>query len=71
VAGQTARSGGGLLYTGPETYARQLTRLAANPAERQAMGKSGRTFAAEWTWDACVARWREVIDAVVMSGRGN
>ena len=64
VAGQTARSGGGLLYTGPETYAHQLTRLAANPVEREAMGASGRAFAAECTWDACVARWREVIAAV-------
>jgi glycosyltransferase involved in cell wall biosynthesis len=64
VAGQTARSGGGLLYTGPETYGRQLHRLAAAPAEREAMGLSGRAFAAEWTWDACVARWREVIAAV-------
>lgn len=61
VAGQTARSGGGLLYTGPGTYARQLTRLAANPAERGAMGASGRAFAAEWTWDACVARWQRVL----------
>ena len=61
VAGQTARSGGGLLYTGPRTYARQLTRLAAAPAERTAMGESGRAFAAGWTWDACVDRWREVL----------
>ncbi|MBM3664477.1 MAG: glycosyltransferase family 4 protein [Actinobacteria bacterium] len=61
VAGQTARSGGGLLYTGPDTYARQLARLAANPAERQAMGESGRAFAGTWTWDACVDRWREVL----------
>ena len=61
VAGQTARSGGGLLYTGPETYGRQLFRLGLNPAERQAMGESGRAFAAGVTWDACVARWREVL----------
>jgi glycosyltransferase involved in cell wall biosynthesis len=61
VAGQTARSGGGLLYTGPETYGRQLTRLAANLAEREVMGKTGRAFAADWTWDACVARWQQVL----------
>ena len=61
VAGQTARSGAGLLYTGVHTYARQLTRLAANPEERTAMGEMGRAFAADWTWDACVARWREVL----------
>ncbi len=61
VAGQTARSGGGLLYTGPGTYARQLARMAASPDERRAMGASGRAFAAGWTWDACVDRWREVL----------
>ncbi len=61
VAGQTARSGGGLLYTGPQTYGRQLARLAADPIGREAMGRAGRAFAAEWTWDACVARWREVV----------
>ncbi len=64
VAGQTARSGGGLLYTGPDTYGRQLARLAASPDERNAMGASGSAFAREWTWDACVARWQEVIRAV-------
>ena len=64
VAGQTARSGGGLLYTGPDTYGRQLARLAASPDERSAMGESGSAFAREWTWDACVERWQEVIRAV-------
>ena len=64
VAGQTARSGGGLLYTGPETYGRQLTRLAGAPAEREAMGASGQAFASEWTWDACVARWHQVLAVV-------
>jgi len=62
VAGQTARSGGGLLYTGADTYGTQLTRLARNPEERRAYGDQGRTFAAGWTWDACVSRWREVIN---------
>ena len=61
VAGQTARSGGGLLYTGPVTYGRQLNRLADHPRERRDMGDSGRRFAAGWTWDACVGRWRELL----------
>lgn len=64
LAGQTARSGGGLLYTGPLTYGRQLSRLAASAAERLALGESGRAFAAHWTWDACVARWRTLIEMV-------
>ena len=62
VAGQTARSGGGLLYTGPDTYGTQLARLARHPEERRVYGDQGRAFAAGWTWDACVARWREVIN---------
>ena len=61
LAGQTARSGGGLLYTGPHTYGRQLARLAASADERLALGESGRAFAGQWTWDACIARWRELI----------
>ena len=61
VAGQTARSGGGLLYTGPRTYGQQLTRLADDPRARRDMGESGRRFAAGWTWDACVGRWRELL----------
>lgn len=64
VAGQTARSGGGLLYTGATTYDRQLTRMAASPAECAAMGASGRQFAARWTWDACVQRWEELLAEV-------
>ena len=66
VAGQTARSGGGLLYTGPDTYGMQLRRLARNPEERRAFGEQGRAFAAGWTWDACVARWRELIDLTII-----
>ena len=61
VAGQTARSGGGLLYTGPRTYGQQLARLADDPRARRDMGERGRRFAAGWTWDACVGRWRELL----------
>lgn len=61
VAGQTARSGGGLLYTGPVTYGRQLNRLADDLRARRDMGDSGRRFAAGCTWDACVGRWRELL----------
>ena len=46
---------------GPRTYARQLARLADDPRARRDMGDSGRRFAAAWTWDACVRRWRELL----------
>ncbi len=42
LAGQTARSGGGLLYLDAPTYARQLTRLAADPALRAGLAAAGR-----------------------------
>lgn len=61
LAGQTARSGGGLLYTGPETYGRQLRRLAGDPALRETLGQAGRRFAAGETWDACADRWRDLL----------
>jgi glycosyltransferase involved in cell wall biosynthesis len=64
VVGQTARSGGGLLYTGPTTYATQLTRLAADPGLRAALGEAGAAYAAGWTWPACVRRWRALLGRV-------
>ncbi len=64
LAGQTARSGGGLLYTGPETYGRQLARLAGDPALRARLGDAGSAFAAGWTWPAAVRRWRGLLARV-------
>jgi glycosyltransferase involved in cell wall biosynthesis len=63
LAGQTARSGGGLLYTGPETYATQMHRLAGDPALRDELGAAGRRFAEDETWDACCARWHTLLRA--------
>ena len=64
LAGQTARSGGGLLYTGPETYGRQLARLAGDPELRARLGGDGRAFAAGWTWAAAARRWRGLLARV-------
>lgn len=64
VAGQTARSGGGLLYTGPETYARQLGRLAGDAALRERLGAAGRGFASRQTWAACAGRWHGLLARV-------
>lgn len=64
LAGQTARSGGGLLYLDGPTYARQLTRLAADPALRSRLAASGREWVAGHTWDACARRWRSLLARV-------
>ncbi|WP_217914385.1 glycosyltransferase family 4 protein [Miltoncostaea marina] len=64
LAGQTARSGGGLLYTDDLTYARQLSRLAADPRLREALGGMGRRWVAGQTWDACARRWRGLLARV-------
>jgi glycosyltransferase involved in cell wall biosynthesis len=64
LAGQTARSGGGLLYTDPLSYARQLARLASDPPLRALLGRTGRAWAAGHTWGACVRRWRGLLSAV-------
>jgi glycosyltransferase involved in cell wall biosynthesis len=64
LAGQTARSGGGLLYFDGPTYARQLARLAGDPELRGRLGAEGRAWAAGWTWDACAARWTGLLERV-------
>ena len=64
LAGQTARSGGGLLYAGAETYARQLSRLAADPDLRAMLGATGARWASGHTWDACARRWRGLLSQV-------
>jgi glycosyltransferase involved in cell wall biosynthesis len=70
LAGQTARSGGGLLYADGLSYARQLARLASDPALREMLGRTGAAWAAEQTWDACAARWRGLLERAVRPLRG-
>jgi glycosyltransferase involved in cell wall biosynthesis len=64
LAGQTARSGGGLLYTDAATYGRQLTRLDSNAALRDDLGAAGAAWTADHGWDACVRRWRALLAQV-------
>lgn len=64
LAGQTARSGGGLLYTGPRTYAQQLARLAADPTLRDELGDSGREYVSHQGWEQCVERWHTLLRQV-------
>jgi len=64
LAGQTARSGGGLLYTDAVSYGRQLSRLASDPELREVLGGAGRRFAAPLDWPACARRWRALLARV-------
>lgn len=64
LAGQTARSGGGLLYLSDRDYARQMSRLASDPGLAATLGSRGARFAGGWTWDACVRRWRGLLARV-------
>jgi glycosyltransferase involved in cell wall biosynthesis len=70
LAGQTARSSGGLLYTDDLSYSRQMSRLAADPGLREMLGTRGARFADGWTWDACVRRWRALLARVRAPVRG-
>jgi glycosyltransferase involved in cell wall biosynthesis len=64
LAGQSARSGGGLLYGDPAGYARQLSRLASDPELRAMLGTRGARFGAAQTWDSCARRWRGLLARV-------
>lgn len=64
LAGQTARSGGGLLYLDGPTYGRQLARLAADAGLRARLGEAGHAWTADQTWDACAGRWSALLERV-------
>jgi glycosyltransferase involved in cell wall biosynthesis len=64
LAGQSARSGGGLLYVDGLSYARQVARLASDAELRALLGSRGARFAAGQTWDACARRWRALLARV-------
>jgi glycosyltransferase involved in cell wall biosynthesis len=64
LSGQSARSGGGLLYDDAASYARQLSRLASDGDLRDRLGARGARFCASQTWDACARRWRALLARV-------
>lgn len=63
LAGQTRRSGAGLLYADAAGYADALRRLD-DPALRERLATAGPAFTAPLTWDACVARWEDLLARV-------
>lgn len=64
VAGQTRRSGGGLVYAGREGYVHALRGLEEDPARGRALGAAGARWVAGLTWDAAVRRWRALLARV-------
>lgn len=64
VAGQTRRSGGGLLYRDADDYAATLARLSADPPLADALGAAGARWVADLTWDAAVGRWHDLLARV-------
>jgi glycosyltransferase involved in cell wall biosynthesis len=64
LAGQGARSGGGVTFTGAEELAAQAARLVAHPGLAAAMGAAGRAWvAATYGWDLAEARLRALLGA--------
>lgn len=64
LAGQTARSGGGLLYDDPRSYAIQLGRIAGDESLAEMLGTAGARFVADLTWTAAARRWRRLLARV-------
>lgn len=68
VAGQCARSGGGLAYSGYEEFRAALDRLRSPEGKR--LGENGRRFVArECSWDRIVGVYRRAIEKA--AGAGN
>ncbi len=67
VAGQTARSGGGLIYCDGTEYATQLERLQRDAGLAERLGAAGRAWATTQTWDAVADRWEELLQRVAAS----
>lgn len=68
LAGQTARSGGGLLYDTTESYAAQLRRMEDDPAMRESLGTSGERWVSTHDWSEVVHRWQTLMHQVVPRG---
>jgi glycosyltransferase involved in cell wall biosynthesis len=62
LRGQSARTGGGLLFASPEEFADGAERLLDDPALAGAMGRAARDHVQrEYRWDDVEARLRDLI----------
>lgn len=62
LVGQTARSGGGLVYLGPDQFVTALRRLERDADLRARLGAAGAAWVAPQTWPAVVARWHGLFE---------
>jgi glycosyltransferase involved in cell wall biosynthesis len=70
AAGQTERSGGGLLYVDPTDYGRQLRRLEGDAVLRDSLAGRGSAWVGTQTWDAVVERWNRLLERLVSEASG-
>ena len=69
LAGQSARSGGGVTFTTREDLAAQAAHLIADPGAAAAMGARARTWvAATYSWDLAESRLRALVAAASAPG---
>ncbi len=64
IAGQTARSGGGLVYRTPDEYAAALRVLESDRELRDELAASGRRWSEAQTWDGVADRWEALVASV-------
>jgi glycosyltransferase involved in cell wall biosynthesis len=62
LRGQVQRANGGLYYGGYEEFAEALSWLLGNPAQADALGRSGRAyFEAHYAWDVVMAKYERLL----------
>lgn len=65
MSGQSARSGGGLVYRDDADYARQLQRLDDDADLRRTLSTAGTAWATRETWSNALDRWEILIDQIL------
>lgn len=66
LSGQSARSGGGLVYRDDADYARQLQRLDDDADLRRTLSTAGTAWATRATWSNALDRWEMLIDQILL-----
>jgi glycosyltransferase involved in cell wall biosynthesis len=69
LVGQTARSGGGLVYRDAAELTSALRRLEHDADLRARLGAAGAAWVAPQTWPAVVARWQALLGEVKFGAR--
>ena len=70
LAGQSARSGGGLAYRGFAEFSETLSVLLARPELRAQMGERGRQYVLQnYEWPTVIAHYEDFVGRVVERSR--